>query len=106
MTDWMKTAACAAFLAAATGGAMTSAASAQNAEQCAVQADLVMEVVQSRGEGRSAAETVEAVQSNLEGPRAEYASVVPAIADWVYTLPEDQLGPGVGESWTEACKAR
>ncbi|SFD45450.1 hypothetical protein [Roseivivax sediminis] len=83
------------------------AATAQDkAEECNLQADMVMAVVNSRGEGVGAEEAVETVQSNLSGPEAKYASVVPAVVDWVYTLPEDQLGDGVGQSWVEACLAR
>ncbi|ETX14202.1 hypothetical protein OCH239_04950 [Roseivivax halodurans JCM 10272] len=91
------------------GGLSAAPALAQDEEKqtdCQAQADVVMQVVASRSDGADQAQTVEAVQSSLSDERATYAQVVPAIADWVYTLPEDQLGDAVGESWIEACLER
>ncbi|SLN73730.1 hypothetical protein ROJ8625_03974 [Roseivivax jejudonensis] len=84
----------------------TVQAQENKAEECAVQAAMVMAVVESRRSGAAPQDAVRDVQQGLEGDQAKYASVVPAVADWVYTLPEDQLGPDVGDSWTEACLAR
>ncbi|WP_386803931.1 hypothetical protein [Litorisediminicola beolgyonensis] len=76
------------------------------AAECALQAEMVMAVVAERTGGASAGDAVGTVQAGLEGDVAKYASVVPAVADWVYSLPEKQLGDSVGTSWTEACMAR
>ncbi len=87
-----------------------SGASAQDADEaraeCEIQAGMVMAVVDSRGEGRGPDETVTVVQESLEGDQAKYAPVVPRVVEWVYTLPEEDLGDGVGDSWIEACVAR
>ena len=91
------------------GGLAASPAFAQSEDKqadCQAQAEVVMQVVSGRADGADQAQTVEAVQSGLSADRATYAQVVPAIADWVYTLPEDQLGDEVGQSWIDACLER
>ncbi|ETX27375.1 hypothetical protein [Roseivivax isoporae] len=95
----------AALVAAGALGATMAPAQDKQAE-CAVQADMVMRVVESRAEGRDAPTTTSSVQGALSGEEAKYASVVPAVVEWVYTLPEDKLDESVGASWTEACLAQ
>lgn len=88
-------------------GAVSQAAQAQDKEaECAVQTDVVMQVVAARSGGADAADATRGVAADLSGDAAKYASIVPALVDWVYTLPDDQLNDTVGQSWTEACLAQ
>ena len=74
--------------------------------ECAVQRDVVMQVVAARVDGSDMRDATKAVATTLSGDAAKYAVIVPDIAAWIYTLPEDQLNDGVGQSWVEACVAQ
>ncbi|MBO6868636.1 MAG: hypothetical protein VXZ18_07360 [Pseudomonadota bacterium] len=97
-----KTAAITAFFALTA----TSAFALDKDAECGIQADVVMSVVEARTGGQDADASVTAVAEGLDDQAQKYVSVVPAIVEWVYSLPEDQLGAEVGESWATACKAQ
>ncbi len=84
----------------------TSAFALDKDAECGIQANVVMSVVEARTGGQPADASVTAVAEGLEDEAQKYVSVVPAIVEWVYSLPEDQLGAEVGESWATACKAQ
>ena len=84
--------------------ALTTPVFAQSGGECGLQADIVMQVVGARQDGQDAGAALNAVAEGLSGDAAKYAPVVPAIAEWVYSLPEDQLGDAVGESWRTQCE--
>ena len=81
-------------------------AAALGQKECALQAGLVMAVVQARTSGDDSATASRRVQTGLDGATQKYATIVPAVVDWVYALPQDKLGPDVGESWAQACIAQ
>ncbi len=72
-------------------------------KECDLQAGLVMQAVEARSAGADSGQAAQAVQSRLDGATQKYATIVPAVVDWVYTLPDSQLGAEVGDSWTAAC---
>ena len=41
-----------------------------------------------------------------EDQSADMAALAPQVAAWVWSLPEDQLGAGVGQAMEAQCKAR
>ena len=85
-----------------TAAAMPAVAQVSDAE-CRLQADVVMEVVAARQSGTAAEAAVPAVSGDLSGEQAKYQPVVPALVEWVYGLPEDAMGPEVGDAWVTAC---
>ncbi|QFS83852.1 hypothetical protein FIU97_13975 [Roseivivax sp. THAF40] len=72
-------------------------------DECGLQADIVMRVVEARQDGAEANAALNTVAGSLSGEAEKYMQVVPAIAEWVYSLPADQLGAEVGESWRAQC---
>ncbi|KMK66480.1 hypothetical protein [Puniceibacterium sp. IMCC21224] len=99
----MKITTCTALLCALT----TAPAFAQDkAAMCGDQAEMVMQVVAARQSGVAAVKAEQLVVDALDADTSAYAGVVPAVVAWVYTLPEDQLGDAVGESWSAACLAQ
>ncbi|MCE0506844.1 hypothetical protein LR948_15845 [Roseivivax sp. GX 12232] len=95
-----------ALLSAACLMAVTPAAFAQEADaECDLQAEIVMQVVEARQSGSARDSAQAGIASDLSGDAQKYAAVVPAIAEWVYSLPEDQLGADVGESWIAQCQS-
>lgn len=75
------------------------------AAECARQADMVMQVVAARQNGAKADRAEQQVVGGLDDGSKPYATVVPAVVQWVYSLPADQLGDAVGDSWITACLA-
>ncbi|MGR3271048.1 hypothetical protein DU478_10840 [Thalassococcus profundi] len=93
-----------AFVAA---GPVASPVAAQTAEaECDVQRNVVMAVVEARTGGADRTAAIQDVSGSLSGEAEKYATVVPDLAAWIYELPEDQLGSGVGLGWMEACLAQ
>ncbi|KUF09260.1 hypothetical protein [Pseudoponticoccus marisrubri] len=72
---------------------------AAQAPDCAAQAEIVMQAVTARAEGRPKSEAVAGLSAALD---AEAASM---LSDWIWTLPEDQLTSAVGEAWQTQCEA-
>ncbi|MHA6347352.1 hypothetical protein [Roseivivax sp. CAU 1761] len=92
---------------AAAGAGQGAAAQTLPAAECDRQAAMVMALVAlRRGGTASPAAAAVAVRDDLQGAAQAYAGVVGPVADWVYSLPEAQLGPEVGRNWAAACKAR
>ncbi|MCT4611412.1 MAG: hypothetical protein N4A70_19660 [Pelagimonas sp.] len=65
---------------------------------CDAQAAMVMEVVQARADGKSKRKASRVLKKELGKDAAGM------LADWVYTLPEDQLNEQVGVSWKALCE--
>ena len=87
-------------------GLATGAAEASVSDkECRVQSDVVMEIVAARQDGSAADAAVTQVAGGLKGEGAKYQSVVPALVEWVYALPDAQMGPEVGKAWVDACTA-
>lgn len=94
------------MLVAALAFSVTPAgAETEKQAECARQADLVMQIVTARSEGARQARAERLVRRGLTGEMAKYADLVDAVAQWVYSLPGDQLGNGVGAAWESQCRA-
>ncbi|MHA6324980.1 hypothetical protein [Roseivivax sp. CAU 1753] len=100
----MRYALSAALVATLCGSLVTPALAQSDDGECGLQAEIVMQVVTARQTGSDAGAALRTVAQDLTGPAEKYASVVPAIAEWVYSLPEEQLGTEVGESWRTQCQ--
>ena len=78
---------------------------AGKAENCAATAGIVSDAVAQRVDGKDMAATVAFLGSDAGGIAAKYREAVPALVDWVYTLPEDQLTDAASEAFEDACLA-
>jgi hypothetical protein len=74
--------------------------------ECATQAEVAMMLVSARADGASDGDAISSVSAALSQNAQKYASIVPAMADWIYSLPEDQLTEDVRTSWVAACVAQ
>jgi len=73
------------------------------AELCEISSGIVGAAVVERQDGQAADMAVKAVVADLPEDQAAYEGAVQPIVDWVYTLPEDQLGDEVATSYETAC---
>ncbi|WP_299928966.1 hypothetical protein [uncultured Pelagimonas sp.] len=76
-------------------------ASAQEAVKpdCEAQAALVMDVVNGRIDGVRKGKARRTLSKSLDRTAADM------LAEWVYTLPEDQLTDEIGTNWKAQCDA-
>lgn len=65
---------------------------------CAAQAELVMEVVTGRTEGVRKRKARRTLREGLGKTAGD------ALAEWVYSLPEEQLTDEVGAAWKAQCE--
>ncbi len=92
------------LLLAATCLGLAAPAFAQSGnDECALQADIVMRLVEARQDGSDAAGAQSAVAQDLSGDAEKYAETVPLMAEWIYSLDDAQLGPAIGEAWATQC---
>ncbi|WP_146585551.1 hypothetical protein [Puniceibacterium confluentis] len=92
------------MLAALVAATFTAeSALALGAKECALQAGLVMQVVDARSAGAESEAALQQIQAGLNGETQKFATIVSVVVDWVYTLPDEQLGAAVGDAWTEGC---
>jgi hypothetical protein len=78
---------------------------AGKAENCAATAGIVRDAVAQRADGKAMTDTVAFLASDAGGVAAKYREAVPALVDWVYTLPEDQLTDAAPTAFEGACLA-
>lgn len=78
---------------------------AGKAENCAATAGIVSDAVTQRVDGKDMAATLAFLGSDAGGIDAKFREAVPALVDWVYTLPEDQLTDEAPKAFEEACLA-
>ncbi len=71
--------------------------------RCTQQADLVAGLVAQRGRGATAQQAIPAIREAHPDMDPRYIAQAPVLADWIYSLPEEQLGAGVAESFEAAC---
>ncbi len=75
----------------------------EKSTRCSQQAALVGELVAQRSGGASAQDAIPAVRETHSDMDDRYVAQVPILADWIYSLPEEQLGAGVADSFEAAC---
>lgn len=73
---------------------------------CAPSGAIVQAAVDARLAGQGSAEAISAISDDLPEDRKAYVPAVQLLVDWVYTLTDDQLGPGVAEAYIAACEAQ
>ncbi len=73
------------------------------ADLCRVSSDIVGAAVIERQNGQAADMAVKAVVASLPEEQSAYEAAVQPIVEWVYTLPQDQLGDEVATSYQAAC---
>ncbi|WP_371227498.1 DNA primase [Roseovarius sp. 2305UL8-3] len=73
------------------------------AELCQVSSDIAGAAVAERQDGQAANSAVTAIAANLPDEQSAYEAAVQPIVEWVYTLPEEQLGDEVASSYKTAC---
>jgi len=81
----------------------TPLAAMEKAQMCAVTAEIAGAVVSERSDGAEKTAAIEAVSGSLDEDNTIFLAAVQPIADWVYTLPEDQLTDQVAVSYEDAC---
>lgn len=79
---------------------------ADKVSECADQAGIVQSVVDTRLDGVRKAKALRQAKSDLTETTQTYETVLPAIVDWIYSLPEDQLTDQVGPTYAAACEAQ
>lgn len=66
---------------------------------CAGQAALVMQAVTARRDGDGMRKTRRMLRQELDRTAGDM------LAEWIFSLPEDQLTEAVGEMWQAQCEA-
>ncbi|MCZ0811747.1 hypothetical protein N5A93_05830 [Roseovarius sp. EGI FJ00037] len=90
---------------ALTGGAALAQTEteAEKADRCAALADVVERSVTARQLGQNASQAKRGLTSGEGAVAAKYAPGVPPLVDWIYTLPEEQLSPGLQAAFEKQC---
>ncbi|MWD27988.1 hypothetical protein E0K89_010925 [Aquicoccus sp. SCR17] len=98
----------ATLLACATAPLVAAPAAASGkAETCANFGEMANRAVALRTESGLEMEAAAArLAAAYEDQSADMAALAPQVAAWVWSLPEDQLGAGVGQAMEAQCKAR
>ena len=73
---------------------------------CAPSGGIVQAAVEARIGGQDAPAAIRAISDALPEDRKSYEPAVQPLVDWVYTLPEEQLGAEVAEAYIAACEAQ
>ena len=79
--------------------ALPAAAQPVDKEGCLKSVEIVMAGVNARAEGKSKAATRRMLQDALDRNAGEQ------LAEFIWSLPEDQLTDAVGEAWKAQCEA-
>lgn len=93
------------FVLSAVLACLPAAGFAANAD-CKVLGDIVNDVVAERAGGAEMNDAMLAVAEKYTGGKERFRAGIPALADWVYSLPKEQLGDGVGAAYQKACEAQ
>ncbi|SDI69212.1 hypothetical protein SAMN04487993_1008155 [Salipiger marinus] len=77
-----------------------AAAQGMDPANCAQSAKVVMEAVQARKDGIPQARTERELRRVLDRNAGQQ------LAEWIYSLPADELTPEVGRSWKAQCEGQ
>ncbi len=94
-----------ATLAPVTLALSASSALAAN-KDCTVLGEIASAVVIERQAGSEMNSAILAVAESYTGKNKRFQPAIPLLADWVYNLPEDQMGEEVGPAYQAACEAQ
>lgn len=73
---------------------------------CAPSGAIVQAAVDARLAGQGSVEAISTISDNLPEDQKNFVPAVQPLVDWVYTLTDEQLGPGVAEAYVAACEAQ
>ncbi|MCA0998404.1 hypothetical protein [Alloyangia pacifica] len=85
------------FFGLVLAAATPASAQSDKAARCETSAKMVMEAVQARKDGISQKRTERELRRALDRDSGEM------LAQWIYSLPENQLTLDVGRSWEQQC---
>lgn len=94
--------------AAVLGTALAAPVAAQElkAADCTFFGGITQSAVDLRMDGKRARAATRQIQRGLKGDEARFKNAVPLLVDFVFGLPEGQLGDGVGQTYADACLAQ
>ena len=76
---------------------------AEKAERCAALSDVIARSVTARQLGQDLSQAKRGLTSGEGAVAAKYAPGVPPLVDWIYTLPDEQLVPGLPAAFEKQC---
>lgn len=71
---------------------------------CALQADVAQLIVDERLTGTAAPEALSAVRAVLSDAQMIYAPALPALVEWIYALPKEQVGDALAQDYQTQCE--
>lgn len=93
----------AVFVALMIGVAAPVLASTKRQESCAITADIVLQAVEARLDGKTPEQTKTQLASDGSGITGIYKATIPALVDMVFGFEETTLGEGVVEDYETQC---
>ncbi len=88
------------------GLAAPLAAQELQSADCTVFGGITQTAVDLRMDGKRPRAATRQIQRGLKGDSARFKDAVPLLVEFVYGLPEGQLGDGVGKTYADACLAQ
>ena len=85
------------------GMAATAETAAEKAERCAEQGAIANRIAEARQDGAGADEAMAAMTADDSGVAARFVPTVAPLVEWIYGLPEDQLGLDIGAALKAQC---
>jgi len=85
---------------------LTAPLAAQDAAkeaECRKQGQIATDIMTERKNGSNARRAERRVIRNLPDDAKNYDVAVPAMVEWIYTLPEDQMTPEVSNALYQVC---
>lgn len=73
---------------------------------CEIAGEIADRIVAERKKGTALYPAMEAVAADYEGSNSAYVEIIPGFADWIYSLPEGQAGPGIAQAVVAQCEAK
>ncbi|MCL3881171.1 hypothetical protein [Marivita sp. GX14005] len=91
-------------LIAATMFGFSNAALAQGKEaECRKQGQIATDIMSQRKAGANAKRATAQVIGKLPEDARNYESAIPALVEWIYSLPEEQMTPEVSNALYQVC---
>lgn len=72
---------------------------------CAVFGEIVNDIVVERQDGKTMNPAMEAVAKSHSAKNARFVPTIPYLAEWVYSLPQDQLTVEAGSAFETQCQS-
>lgn len=96
-----------AFVTIALMFSLTAPAFAQDRDaECRKQGQIATNIMSERKGGSNARRAERRVIRALPDDAKNYAVAIPALVEWIYTLPEEQMTPEVSNALYQACMSQ